>query len=515
MRVATKLSGAFVLYIAVLVALLAYHVRTLRNAVETSYELSEISQRLYVNSTEQLERVAQLQENADKYWVTRDAGYLDRFEQLFREFDAALVHLESVELGPRENEEVKRLAEQWAAFTPVAQTLGSIPLGLPEAAAQDSLARLRGHLEALYQQAQNVSAASRGIMLDRLGRSARAAREAERVSSVAAVAVLLLSIVISAWIVKSITASLRRLREGTRVVADGDFTYRIRAGRKDEFAEVARDFNTMTRRLGELDQMKRDFISKMSHDLKTPLASVRETVEVLIDEVPGPLTDKQRRLLRLNQQSATRLASMIAKHLDLSGLEASAVQPEFRRHDIGALVRRGVEPVTAVADGQRLRVTWCLSDEPCFVECDEERILQVLDNLLENAIKFSPEDGTIDISVECFPGRPPAVSPDRWQRLGPWDRDAQVALISVADEGPGVADEQKERIFDHFYQTEAGRKVDNRGVGLGLTICREIAGVHGGAIWVDDNPGGGSIFRLLLPRASIQRLAAVADVAHR
>src|SRR5690606_9687504 len=111
------------------------------------------------------------------------------------------------------------------------------------------------------------------------------------------------------------------LKAGTRAVARGDFDHRLPPGASREFAQVARDFNTMTRRLGELDSAQRDFVSKVSHDLKTPLASMRETANILLDEVPGPLTDPQRRLLRLHEESGERLAGMIAKLLSMSSLE--------------------------------------------------------------------------------------------------------------------------------------------------------------------------------------------------
>src|SRR5690606_27667655 len=110
-----------------------------------------------------------------------------------------------------------------------------------------------------------------------------------------------------------------------------------------------RDFNVMTRRLGELDQMKKDFLSKVSHDLKTPLASIIETTRALLEEVPGPLTERQHRLLQLNHQSGERLSAMIAQILELSALEAGALGFETDRTDIAALTRRAIEEVELAA----------------------------------------------------------------------------------------------------------------------------------------------------------------------
>src|SRR5690606_13042284 len=126
-------------------------------------------------------------------------------------------------------------------------------------------------------------------------------------------------------------------------VARGRFGYRLAAGRDDEFAQVARDFNTMTVRLDELDRMKRDFVSKVSHDLKTPLASMQETIDVMLDEVAGPLSPKQRRLLELNYQSGERLYAMLGKLLDLSRLEAGVFEPTIERVDLRELIRDAAE----------------------------------------------------------------------------------------------------------------------------------------------------------------------------
>src|SRR5690606_29744135 len=273
----------------------------------------------------------------------------------------------------------------------------------------------------------------------------------------------------------------------------GNFRYRLDTSRSDEFAQVAHDFNTMTQRLAELDGMKRDFVSKVSHDLKTPLASMQETVNILLDEVPGELTEKQRDLLLLNQQAGQRLSSMVAKLLELSRIEAGALAPEFALHRLETLIRHAVEQIEPAAAERKVRITTTFEDPAILLECDAERIRGVLDNLLENAIKFSPEGGIIAVTTQYASTRPDRVPHERWRALRRPDPEAGVVLTTVADCGPGVPDPDKERIFERVYQTSAGRAGHGRGVGLGLTICREIVAAHGGAPWVGDRPGGGRI----------------------
>lgn len=503
MKVATKLSGAFVLHMAVLVGLLVYHVMTTRAAVETSYELSEIFSELYLSSTEQLDRINQLQENASKYVATHDRRdeYLDRFNQAFHAFDAALLHLDTLSLGEREHAELTRLAEGWASFRPQAERLPGLGPVASAQAAQTALAPLNRRLNELRLLAQGVRGASQAVMVARLEGSANAADAAERLSWGAAASALLLSLLVSGLIVRSISDPLGRLKAGTREVADGNFAYRLDADRGDEFADVSRDFNTMAQRLGELDQMKRDFVSKISHDLKTPLASMQETADILLDEVPGPLTEKQRRLLLLNHQSGQRLSSMVAKLLDLSGLEAGGFEPDLRTHELAPLVQRAVDQVEPATADRRLRVYADAPDQRLLVECDGERILQVLDNLLENALKFSPEGGTIRVAARFCAGRPDGVPVDRWHAVRQRASASGVVLLTVSDTGPGVPEGERERVFERFFQARAGRTARGRGVGLGLAICREIVVAHGGSIWVHDNPAGGSIFHVLLPGA--------------
>jgi two-component system sensor histidine kinase GlrK len=500
MRVATKLRAAFAGYITLLGVLLTYHVSTIQRMVATGHELTELSARVRATSMEQVTRVAQLGENAAKYWVTHDPGYLDKFDQLSAAYGAELRHLQDLPLSNRERREIAALATQWTSLGNPTQRLTSfVRLGVP-GATQDSLAMLQQALDSLQLQTQRVGEASQAVMEVRLAHSASAASAAEHVSWLAAIGVLLLSLVVSALIARSISEPLQRLTEGTRKVAQGEFDYRLESTRDDEFAQVAHSFNTMTEQLGALDRMKRDFVTRVSHDLKTPLTSMQETISVLLDGVAGPLTEKQRTLLLLNRNSGDRLSDMLSKLLNLSRLEAG-IEPELQVVDGAQLLRRAVDQVDGGHDDGAIGIDLALPDARVLLECDPERVSQVVDNLLENAVKFSRRGGTIHVALQLLTHRAPEIPPARWAAVRAQRAPADVAWITVADRGPGVPDADKERIFERFYQTAEGRSVRRRGVGLGLTICREIVNAHGGVIWVGDNPGGGSAFHILLPGA--------------
>jgi signal transduction histidine kinase len=482
-RVATRLSGALAILVTLLLVLLAYHVRTLREAVATSFELSDLSGRVFLAATEQVTRLTEMEENAGKYWVTGDPGYRALYDEAVRGFDATLADLGRRPLEPEERRAWDRLHADWAAFRPAHAELG----GQPEGGLLQTIERLdafRAELDRLSLSARALGDAAHESMEGRLERSASAAARVERLSWGAASVALTLAILVAVLTVRSITRALRRLRRGTRAVAEGDFEHRLDTSGNDEFAELARDFNVMTRRLGELDSMKRDFLSKVSHDLKTPLASIQETQRVLMDEVPGPLTEAQRRLLQLSAESGDRLSAMIADILDLSAMEAGAVQLELRPEELVGLLERAVREVEPVAAERGVTLALSRPDRPLELRCDARRIVQLAVNLLENAIKFSPPGGRIGILVEPH---------------GPTGNGSDEVVVRVEDQGPGVSAAERERIFERFYQAEAGRAVRGRGVGLGLAICREIATSHGGRIWVDSPPGGGSVFSFSLP----------------
>lgn len=495
MKVATRLSAAFGLLVIVLAGLLVYHVRTNRSVVLANYELAEISSRRYLTSTRQIAALNEMSETAGKLWVTRDAGYLELFEGAFETFDAGVRELTTDPHTPFEQEAVDSLAALWARFQPVGDSVRN-GLLLREGPA----VRVEPHLAALRVRTRRVTDASQAAIRDRLEASAAASLQAERVSWIVGAATLLLTLVVATLIVRSTSRGLRRLQEGTNQVALGNFEYRLPTEGGDEFAQLAGDFNTMIHRLGALEQVKRDFLSKVSHDLKTPLASMQETVRVMLDGVPGPLTDRQHRLLDLTGQSAERLSSMIAKILDLSAIEAGGMVLEKRWNDVASLVQPAVDTLNPGVPGAP-RIEVDLPPDGLQIDCDRDRIVQVMVNLLENAIKFSPDDGVVRISARL-------VTRDDGPRLGSHDGRPNrgvgmsgAALIEVSDRGPGVRDEDKQRIFENFFQSGQSKGTAARGVGLGLAICREIVDLHGGVVCVRDNPGGGSIFAVVLPHA--------------
>lgn len=420
-----QLRLAFGLYLVLLATVLAYHVRATRDATARARELSAQSQR-------------------------HEAAVYDQVRRL------SVVH---------------------------AQLERFIVRGGASASARDTATSMVVSLDQASRRMEDLALSIVGASEASLANAARTARRAERLALIIAVGAFVASVLLSLALIRAILQPIDRLAQGTRELATGRFAHRLPDGAPAEFAGVARDFNAMAHRLEELDRLKKDFVSTVSHDLKTPLSSMQETVEVMLEELPGPLSARQRRLLELNRESARRLAQMLAKLLDLSRLEAEPA-PQRDLVDVAALARDAVDRFDVARPGRGPLFALIAPATPLWVRGNASGIVQVLDNMIENAIKFSPAGGTIRIAVADLPAN-------------------GTVLLSVADEGPGVPDREKDRVFERFHQTSSGRAIANRGVGLGLSICRHIVDAHGGMIWVADHEPRGAVFCVLLPGPAV------------
>jgi two-component system sensor histidine kinase GlrK len=496
MKVSTKLGLAFGLLVSLVVAMLVYHVSVIQEVARLNRDLSAVTVRLALSSTDQLSQLDDLEENASKYLVTGDEGYLEAYRQFRRAFTRSLQQLRELPLTGDEQVEVELLTGSWNSFlrkaslAPPADSLAS------DSDVSARLAGLAGEVEPIRRQTRRVSQASQLAMAETVQLSTTAARRASHMSGGAGVAAALAAVLLALIIVRSISERLGQLKRAAQRVAEGDFSVQVDSQGSDDFSEVAQTFNAMTERLGELDRMKRDFLSQVSHDLKTPLASIQETNRLLLDQLPGELNNKQRRLLQLTSRSTNRLSDMIGKLLDMARLDAGAIEYEFREHEVARLIQAAMVELTSQAAERDLRIEAELPAGAVRIECDGDRVTQVLINLLENAVKFSDPGSRIVVRVECLDR-----GAFRLAASSTTEGEGQVARISVLDRGPGIPNAERKRIFERFHQAGTAPRANGRGVGLGLALCREIAAAHGGEVQVADREGGGSAFSLLLPQA--------------
>ena len=229
----------------------------------------------------------------------------------------------------------------------------------------------------------------------------------------------------------------------------------------------------------EIDQMKSDFISLVSHELRTPLTSIIGFVSFILDGKAGAINDRQRNSLARVQRQSKRLAALINDLLDISRIESGRIQMEQESISILEIVTQRLEEIRPQADEKSIRLALTAPESVPTILGDEARMGQVFTNLIGNAIKFTPDNGEVSVKVEA---------------------DGNLLHVEVIDTGPGIPPEERQKVFDKFYQLSDISTRQQGGSGLGLSITKSIVEAHGGKLWIDDgNQGKGSNFQFVLP----------------
>ena len=482
------------LFLAILLGLAAYQVYAIKHMQSINRTIAEMDFQNSLACLEAMRNLDLVEEYARKSFALGDTDYFDLLREYRQDFTAELRNLKNRAADSGTKDIIDRLPRQWdvlnARLAALEKRLISGSYKLPEAVQQD--------FELLGAQLRSVYQANLGSMSLRVDNARRTGETAALVLAFTTLTAVAIGGLVSFFIYRSISKPLAYLTEGTRAIAEGKFFYRLDTSRSDEFSQLARDFNAMTRRLDELDRMKKDFVAHVSHELKSPLASMHETIELMLDEIPGQINEKQRRLLDLNRQSGTRLTALICNLLDLSRTEAGVMEYMLKTHDIVALTRDVVEETGVQARDRDIKILTSFPEKPIGAECDGDRIIQVMVNVLTNAVKFSPKSSEIQVRIETLNGLPENIPTSGLESIAASEHDVGFALITVSDTGPGIPHIDREKIFEKFYQAEHGKKAPGQGAGLGLAICRAIMQAHRGAIWAEENPGGGSRFCIII-----------------
>jgi signal transduction histidine kinase len=498
MRIASKIFAGYAALILIMAGLLACQSIAIHSMQSTIARLSALDFRAARLSIELMRDRDLIEEFAKKSFADPYPGFTEKLQEFSNSFEQTLAKLQPLIRSPKGQSELQQLNLEWQNFsvdlTKSKQDLARKPGNLPM--------ELQNQLDQLVTRTQTVHETILAEIDSETTATRKMGQRIEVISWGIAGFTLLLGCFVLLAMARSISRPLRQLTAGTRAVAEGKFFYHLDASGKDEFSELARDFNVMTRRLSELDTLKKDFISHVSHELKSPLASIQETIRLLLDQLSGPLTEKQRRLLQLNLQSTGRLSSMIANLLDLSRMEAGAMRYDVKRHDLAEILQTAVAEIEPSAREKGMRFEVKLGQDSLSVECDHDRIIQVLENLLGNAVKYSRVASPVDVSAVKAGGLPEGMPLHLRAELEKRRDISNLLMIVIGDRGSGIPDDHKQEIFEKFHQIDHDRKIAGQGVGLGLAISKTIVEAHGGAIWVEDNPGGGSRFVVLLPSIS-------------
>ena len=274
---------------------------------------------------------------------------------------------------------------------------------------------------------------------------------------------------------------LKATGDAAQALAGGELSQRAPAGGADEIAEVSRHFNHMADRLQALveglqrsEKERRDLLVNVSHELRTPLTSIQGFAEALRD---GVVSDdgRRQRYHEIIAGEAGRLSHLVTDLFEVSRFEAGQIDLRLREVPIAPWLVTVAEQMSQIAatDGRRFDLALGNGVEGARLYGDQDRLSQVITNLVSNAVRFTPEGGAVTLGARLDGGH---------------------AVITVKDEGPGILPEEKDRVFERFFQGKQKSAIAHRGAGLGLAIARSIVEAHGGHIGVEGEPGDGATF---------------------
>jgi signal transduction histidine kinase len=289
----------------------------------------------------------------------------------------------------------------------------------------------------------------------------------------------------TAVVARDVLGDIESVRDGLRAVGEGRRDVRIDTPGRDELAELAAAVNRMTAQLAEreaerdaADRARRELVAAVSHDLRTPLTSLRLLADAIEDDLVDPET--RRRYVEQMSVHVRSLSGLVDDLFELSRLEAGEIGWSMQRVRLGELVEETVEAMRPAAAAKRVAVRASVNGELAPAHANPEKLQRVLFNLIQNAIRHTPADGSVTVAAEASGER---------------------VEIEVADTGEGIASPDRERAFEPFFRGGDRAARAGGGTGLGLTICRAIVEAHGGEIWLVESARGTRV-RFSLPRAS-------------
>lgn len=500
MKLSTRIGAALALLLVVISALAAWQLLIIGQLHDANRQLAGVDLEISRTSLGIRREIDRLSDLTQRFFVLRDTAYRAELQRVRGLVDGDIDHLSELPVTAEAADAVEELRRRWGRYSDRAEEVEELtPEAEPESVTRRQIIDL---LDDLRRQVEAMDAAAVARSAAGITESTQHAMTARRISLLVGAIGLLLVALLAVWISGSTIRPLRRLAEGVRAITEGDFEHRVTLQGPLEVRSLAEDFNDMAQRLGEVDEMKSEFLSTVSHDLKAPLASMQETNRLLLEDN----TASHRSLLELHSQSADRLQRMIDDLLDVARLESGTVAFEVENLDLISHCRQVLDEAAGLLQSGRIEVATDWPERPVFVRADSRYLMRALWNLVSNAAKFSPEGSRVSVTI-----RRPEI--DQLLQVAPEEPPpGPCAVLSIADQGAGVADQDKAHIFDRFYRSRRHERYAS-GTGLGLAITRSIVDRLGGHIWVEDVPGGGSVFRVLLPAIEPERNHSDGDAA--
>lgn len=415
-----------------------------------------------------------------KYWISGDRDFYQLFQKRRHEFLEQLNGLKPLTSGT----ELDPLLQDSLTFSE------SYFKGVEDREAQAGViaapttyeSRRDGLVRVLLISLDQIHRAGNLARDEKIRTSEEVSRKVLRVTIGFAVGYILLGLMVSLITTQTIVRPIVVFQHKTRDIGAGHFVTIEKLRAPPEILQLAAEFNTMSERLKELDTLKEDFVSHVSHTLRTPLTAIREASELLIAGTVDRDPERRFQLLTIVRDECKRLIVSVNRILDLSRMESNMMEYQFVETDLNAAIQTVVSRLSPIAQGRKVALRFTLRPDLPPVLADTEQLHQLLENLIGNAIKFTAAEGSVALEI-----------------LPQIDAEGKIR-VCVADTGCGIEPAHLESIFQKFRRIEKGKDT-NRGTGLGLAIAKHIVTAHGGSIWVESEKGKGSTFFFSLPPA--------------
>jgi len=449
-------------------------------------KVSEVTQSILTINNRMIDRSEKLSDMIysqvryeKKFIITKDHLFYNEFLRLQNDFHQTLNEMVPSEDFPQTGLHLKNIKEFYKNY----QSLIHEEAKHIKAGAADSHLSLHETekeeaTQSIILEIETLKSAIRENATDKINILYAVGTELRKMGMLMTGAFILIGILVSLFIHRSIKIPVSLLKTKTREIGRGNFTGDIHLSSPPELADLAEAFNLMCHKLNDLNKMKSDFFSFITHELRAPLSTIKLGIDLLQHGAEGPITKGQEEMLSVIQKESLRLIGLVNSILDLSKMEAGMMSFHLKPQPIAPLIDQTLRELRLLVDSKNIILETLVTEGLPMIKIDSERILQALRNIVGNAVKFTPQGGQIKVLAR------------------PADHGVEV---SVTDTGPGIPKENLITIFEKFQQAMTDKTIPNQGTGLGLAIAKQIIIHHGGKIWAKSQLGHGSTFIFFLP----------------
>jgi two-component system sensor histidine kinase GlrK len=479
-----RLVAGFLLMLIVVVALGAYATLKFRELSLFIPSIRSIDSETIMVADRLREIIFSQMEFEKKYALWGDQDFFRQFLATEPSFQKELDELDNIldrKGNKRGTREIKKIYKQ---YLEAVQTEVSL-IRIKQEYSKEDFEKIKEDLiDDLFHQLNELKDDTEKELAAKIQMSSQICSQAYKIILILSISSIVMALLIAFFNARTIHRPISHMIREIKEIAQGKFEKHLNIPSPPEINELAMAFNHMCDRLKELDEMKADLIANVSHEFRTPLAVIREAVSLYIDSVDTASREKQSKLLGIVQEECERLIDSVNKVLNLSRMDAGIIDYQMEKYNLSHLIAIGVSKVQPIATRKEIALGVDVSSDSLYAVMDPEKMGQVFDNLLGNALKFTPEKGKVSIG---------AVLRQTDMEGYSGDNKKEFIEVRVSDTGPGIPEENIHDIFDKY------KKLHEKGTGLGLYIARQIINAHGGNIWVESNGKTGSTFFFTVP----------------